>query len=82
MFCIGNRFASSRSLAISQLLGENGASEIAKLFVPFLSNAKLSDSLHFFLCRLLDKLLVVCPNVDYCEEVLPRSDLEAHLANR
>ncbi|XP_064635883.1 ligand of Numb protein X 2-like isoform X3 [Lineus longissimus] len=33
-------------------------------------------------CRLLDKLLVVCPNVDYCEEVLPRSDLEAHLQHR
>ncbi|XP_074659859.1 ligand of Numb protein X 2-like isoform X1 [Tubulanus polymorphus] len=32
--------------------------------------------------RLLDKLLVVCPNVDYCEEVLPRSDLEAHLQHR
>ncbi|XP_071120941.1 ligand of Numb protein X 2-like isoform X2 [Mytilus edulis] len=32
--------------------------------------------------RLLDKLLVVCPNVDYCEEVLPRSDLEAHLLHR
>ncbi|KAL4225196.1 PDZ domain binding [Mactra antiquata] len=32
--------------------------------------------------RLLDKLLVVCPNVDYCEEVLPRSELEAHLTHR
>ncbi|XP_013397282.1 E3 ubiquitin-protein ligase LNX isoform X3 [Lingula anatina] len=32
--------------------------------------------------RLLDKLLVVCPNVDYCEEVLPRSELEAHLQNK
>ncbi|OWF43211.1 Ligand of Numb protein X 2 [Mizuhopecten yessoensis] len=32
--------------------------------------------------RLLDKLLVVCPNVDYCEEVLPRSELEAHLLHR
>lgn len=32
--------------------------------------------------RLLDKLLVVCPNVDYCEEVLPRSELESHLAHR
>lgn len=32
--------------------------------------------------RLLDKLLVVCPNVDYCEEVLPRSELDAHLAHR
>ncbi|KAL5007350.1 hypothetical protein ScPMuIL_016156, partial [Solemya velum] len=34
------------------------------------------------MCRLLDKLLVVCPNVDYCEEVLPRSDLSAHLIHR
>ncbi|XP_076451152.1 ligand of Numb protein X 2-like [Babylonia areolata] len=32
--------------------------------------------------RLLDKLLVVCPNVDYCEEVLPRCELEAHLLHR
>nr|CFW94234.1 Eka-INAD3 protein [Euperipatoides kanangrensis] len=32
--------------------------------------------------RLLDKLLVVCPNVDYCEVVLPRSELEAHLIHR
>ena len=32
--------------------------------------------------RLLDKLLVVCPNVDYCEEVLPRSELDAHLTHR
>lgn len=32
--------------------------------------------------RLLDKLLVVCPNVDYCEDVLPRSELEAHLLHR
>lgn len=36
----------------------------------------------YFLLRLLDKLLVVCPNVDYCEEVLPRSELEAHLLHR
>nr|XP_022322951.1 ligand of Numb protein X 2-like isoform X3 [Crassostrea virginica] len=33
-------------------------------------------------CSLLDKLLVVCPNVDYCEEVLPRCELEAHLLHR
>ncbi|XP_052261117.1 ligand of Numb protein X 2-like isoform X2 [Dreissena polymorpha] len=32
--------------------------------------------------RLLDKLLVVCPNVDYCEEVMPRSELDSHLAHR
>ncbi|XP_035826009.1 ligand of Numb protein X 2 [Aplysia californica] len=32
--------------------------------------------------RLLDKLLVVCPNVDYCEEVLTRCELEAHLLHR
>ncbi|XP_060573716.1 ligand of Numb protein X 2-like isoform X2 [Ruditapes philippinarum] len=32
--------------------------------------------------KLLDKLLVVCPNVDYCEEVLPRSELDAHLTHR
>lgn len=31
---------------------------------------------------LLDKLLVVCPNVDYCEEVLPRCELESHLLYR
>ncbi|WAR01512.1 LNX2-like protein [Mya arenaria] len=31
---------------------------------------------------MLDKLLVVCPNTDHCEEVLPRVDLEAHLAHR
>jgi len=36
-----------------------------------------------FACfRLLDKLLVVCPNVDYCEEVLPRAELQAHLTHR
>ncbi|XP_025084827.1 ligand of Numb protein X 2-like isoform X2 [Pomacea canaliculata] len=42
------------------------------------------NSLSVFLspARLLDKLLVVCPNVDYCEEVLPRSELEAHLLHR
>ncbi|GAB1607489.1 E3 ubiquitin-protein ligase LNX-like isoform X1 [Argonauta hians] len=32
--------------------------------------------------RLLDKLLVVCPNIEYCEDVLPRSELEAHLLHR
>ncbi|PAA92173.1 hypothetical protein BOX15_Mlig014573g1, partial [Macrostomum lignano] len=32
--------------------------------------------------KLLDKLLVVCPNVDYCEEVLQRANLEAHLTHR
>lgn len=32
--------------------------------------------------RLLDKLLVVCPNVDYCEEVLPRCEMESHIQNR
>ncbi|XP_052799032.1 ligand of Numb protein X 2-like [Mya arenaria] len=32
--------------------------------------------------RLLDKLLIVCPNTDHCDEVLPRVDLEAHLAHR
>ncbi|XP_067935225.1 ligand of Numb protein X 2-like [Watersipora subatra] len=32
--------------------------------------------------RLLDKLQVVCPNVDYCEEVLARCELEAHLVYR
>ncbi|KAL3842316.1 hypothetical protein ACJMK2_020346 [Sinanodonta woodiana] len=31
---------------------------------------------------LLDKLLVVCPNVHYCEEVLPRAELDAHLIHR
>lgn len=36
----------------------------------------------FIVRRLLDKLLVVCPNVDYCEEVLPRSELDAHLTHR
>jgi hypothetical protein len=32
--------------------------------------------------KILDKLLVVCPNVDYCEEILPRNLLENHLLNR
>ncbi|KER26511.1 hypothetical protein T265_06233 [Opisthorchis viverrini] len=30
--------------------------------------------------RLLDKLLVACPNSEYCAEVLTRCDLESHLA--
>ncbi|KAG5448073.1 Ligand of Numb protein X 2 [Clonorchis sinensis] len=30
--------------------------------------------------RLLDKLLVACPNSEYCTEVLTRCDLESHLA--
>ncbi|VDP87024.1 unnamed protein product [Echinostoma caproni] len=30
--------------------------------------------------RLLDKLLVVCPNSEHCREVLARCDLESHLA--
>ncbi|KAF5399768.1 Ligand of Numb protein X 2 [Paragonimus heterotremus] len=30
--------------------------------------------------RLLDKLLVVCPNSEHCNEVLARCDLESHLA--
>ncbi|CAL8107306.1 unnamed protein product [Calicophoron daubneyi] len=30
--------------------------------------------------RLLDKLLVICPNSEYCNEVLARCDLESHLA--
>ncbi|CAH8569125.1 unnamed protein product [Dicrocoelium dendriticum] len=30
--------------------------------------------------RLLDKLLVKCPNSEYCQEVLTRCDLESHLA--
>ena len=33
-------------------------------------------------CRLLDKLLVTCPNTDYCHDVLPRQDLHAHLIFR
>ncbi|PAA46739.1 hypothetical protein BOX15_Mlig001666g1 [Macrostomum lignano] len=37
---------------------------------------------NYFANRLLDKLLVVCPNVDYCEDVLPRCDLESHLLHR
>ncbi|XP_071956038.1 ligand of Numb protein X 2-like [Antedon mediterranea] len=32
--------------------------------------------------RMLDKLPVVCPNTTYCDDVMQRSDLEAHLANR
>ena len=37
----------------------------------------------FHVCfRLLDKLLVVCPNTDYCEEVLPRCELQAHIQYR
>lgn len=31
---------------------------------------------------LLDKLLVVCPNVDYCEAVLPRRELSEHLLTK
>lgn len=30
--------------------------------------------------RLLDKLLVICPNSEHCDEVLSRCDLESHLA--
>ncbi|VDO07792.1 unnamed protein product [Rodentolepis nana] len=30
--------------------------------------------------RLLDKLLVICPNSEHCEEILSRCDLESHLA--
>lgn len=30
--------------------------------------------------RLLDKLLVICPNSEHCAEVLSRCDLEQHLA--
>lgn len=30
-------------------------------------------------CRLLDKLLVICPNSEHCDEVLSRCDLESHL---
>ncbi|KAF8565936.1 hypothetical protein P879_05850 [Paragonimus westermani] len=30
--------------------------------------------------RLLDKLLVICPNSEHCNEVLARCDLESHLA--
>uniref|UniRef100_A0A5K3FS69 Ligand of Numb protein X 2 n=1 Tax=Mesocestoides corti TaxID=53468 RepID=A0A5K3FS69_MESCO len=29
--------------------------------------------------RLLDKLLVICPNSEHCDEVLSRCDLESHL---
>lgn len=29
--------------------------------------------------RLLDKLLIICPNCDGCDEIMPRSELEAHL---
>ncbi|TPP62784.1 Ligand of Numb protein X 2 [Fasciola gigantica] len=30
--------------------------------------------------RLLDKLLVICPNSEHCREILARCDLESHLA--
>ncbi|CAF0997545.1 unnamed protein product [Brachionus calyciflorus] len=32
--------------------------------------------------RILDKLSVVCPNIDYCEEYLPRHQLEYHLLTK
>ncbi|XP_068134665.1 E3 ubiquitin-protein ligase LNX isoform X2 [Hyperolius riggenbachi] len=32
--------------------------------------------------NLLDKLLVVCPLTEYCNEVFPRCDLQDHLLNR
>lgn len=32
--------------------------------------------------KILEKLLVICPNVDFCEEILPRSQLELHLLTK
>ncbi|KAG9473233.1 hypothetical protein GDO78_020405 [Eleutherodactylus coqui] len=32
--------------------------------------------------NLLDKLLVICPFSEYCQDVLPRCDLEDHFLNR
>ncbi|XP_063957331.1 ligand of Numb protein X 2-like [Lytechinus pictus] len=32
--------------------------------------------------RMLDRLIVLCPNTDFCTAKLPRSELEPHLANR
>ncbi|RMZ95627.1 ligand of Numb X 2-like isoform X1 [Brachionus plicatilis] len=32
--------------------------------------------------RIIEKLLVVCPNIDYCEEVLPRHLLQTHLMTK
>ncbi|XP_014673778.1 PREDICTED: ligand of Numb protein X 2-like [Priapulus caudatus] len=46
-----------------------------------LSSSQLMLATHM-VRRLLDKLLVVCPNVDYCEAVLPRCELESHLQHR
>lgn len=36
----------------------------------------------FFRCRLLDKLLVTCPNADSCQEQLQRGNLDDHLRYR
>lgn len=47
-------------------------------FIKLLENFSFAS----YVCRLLDKLQVVCPNVDYCEEVLARCELEAHLVYR
>uniref|UniRef100_A0A1I8FHR5 RING-type domain-containing protein n=1 Tax=Macrostomum lignano TaxID=282301 RepID=A0A1I8FHR5_9PLAT len=51
---------------------------IDKSIINFLECAPASGLVK----KLLDKLLVVCPNVDYCEDVLPRCDLESHLLHR
>ncbi|XP_071476622.1 ligand of Numb protein X 2-like [Diadema antillarum] len=32
--------------------------------------------------RMLDRLIVMCPNTDFCTAKVPRSELEPHLANR
>ena len=32
--------------------------------------------------RMLDRLLVVCPNTSYCSATMPRCELEPHLTSR
>ncbi|XP_038052904.1 ligand of Numb protein X 2-like [Patiria miniata] len=36
----------------------------------------------FIVKRMLDRLLVVCPNTSYCSATMPRCDLEPHLTSR
>ena len=40
------------------------------------------SKVYFLFCRLLDKLLVTCPNADSCQEQLQRGNLADHLRYR
>ncbi|KAA3673046.1 ligand of Numb protein X 1/2 [Paragonimus westermani] len=44
------------------------------------SSQKTQPTVAFNNPKLLDKLLVICPNAEHCNEVLARCDLESHLA--